>query len=381
MRLLEPVQERHPEVSWADLIQMAGALGVELTGGPVIEHMRYGRMDAPNFHEERGTFTCPVLAYNAAEEAPTAPAVAATQEGRASERAKDRRMHMHANDVFADSVAPLAGRLPQALPPYPDGATIPGVHIRNVFYRLGFNNKEIVALCGAHTIGRAFSDRSKCTTNSSGPQGATKYTRPTACPWAKLGSAGAADGEQETRSIGMPGGCSWTRNWQQFDNSYFQEAAGQSASTDSDSKAALSTLQHMRRSSLTAPAAADAAEGAGKVMLPQRYAIRKPVSANWAEHGRDPELLWLPTDNALQTDPEFRAHFQLYARDQAVSESAHVPISRAPCPRSSILVDTNRPSPSLQAFFADYAAAHRKMSELGARFDEVHGPISLQDDA
>ena len=233
-------------------------------------------------------------------------------------------MHMHAKDVLTDGVAPLAGRLPQALPPYPDGATIPGVHIRNVFYRLGFNNKEIVALCGAHTIGRAFSDRSKCTAYSSGPQGATKYTRPTACPWAKPGSAEAAGGEGTTRSIGMPGGCSWTRNWQQFDNSYFQVAAGQGDSTDSDSKAALSTLQHMRRTSLTTPAAAAAVEEDEKVMLPKRYEIRNPVSANWAKHGRDPELLWLPTDNALQTDPEFRPHFQLYAKDQAVSVSAHV---------------------------------------------------------
>ena len=33
-------------------------------------------------------------------------------------------------------------------------------HIRDIFYRLGFNDREIVALIGAHALGRAHADRS-----------------------------------------------------------------------------------------------------------------------------------------------------------------------------------------------------------------------------
>ncbi len=33
-------------------------------------------------------------------------------------------------------------------------------HLRKVFYRMGFNDKEIVALSGAHTLGRCHEVRS-----------------------------------------------------------------------------------------------------------------------------------------------------------------------------------------------------------------------------
>jgi len=42
---------------------------------------------------------------------------------------------------------------PSANPPFPGGAPSADVHLRTVFYRLGLNNRETVALCGAHTIG------------------------------------------------------------------------------------------------------------------------------------------------------------------------------------------------------------------------------------
>lgn len=58
-----------------------------------------------------------------------------------------------------------------------------------------------------------------------------------------------------------------------------------------------------------------------------------------AEKGTcDPELLQLATDNALLTDPAFRPLVEKYAADQ-------------------------------DAFFADYAAAHKRLSELGAVFE------------
>ena len=44
--------------------------------------------------------------------------------------------------------------------PWPNAASGAGEHLRHVFYRQGFNDQEIVALSGAHTIGRAFPNRS-----------------------------------------------------------------------------------------------------------------------------------------------------------------------------------------------------------------------------
>ena len=42
--ILEKIKVKYDNISWADLIQMAGALAVELSGGPVID-MVYGRKD------------------------------------------------------------------------------------------------------------------------------------------------------------------------------------------------------------------------------------------------------------------------------------------------------------------------------------------------
>ncbi len=44
--------------------------------------------------------------------------------------------------------------------PYPDGAPDAATHLRNVFYRMGLTDQEIVALSGAHTLGRAYPSRS-----------------------------------------------------------------------------------------------------------------------------------------------------------------------------------------------------------------------------
>lgn len=54
------------------------------------------------------------------------------------------------------SVPPL-GRLPDA-----DKGTIGGTiqHIRDIFGRMGFNDREMVALIGAHAVGRCHTDAS-----------------------------------------------------------------------------------------------------------------------------------------------------------------------------------------------------------------------------
>jgi len=102
--LLEPIKKRHPNVSYADLYILAGVVAVEEMGGPKVP-FRWGRTDAP---------------------APACPE-------------KDKR--------FSPD-----GRLPDG----DKGAQ----HIRDIFYRMGFDDQGIVALGGAHAVGRCHTDRS-----------------------------------------------------------------------------------------------------------------------------------------------------------------------------------------------------------------------------
>jgi hypothetical protein len=89
--MLYPVKQRHPEISYADLWCLASVAAIEFSGGPKIP-FKFGRQD---FTDE--------------------------------------------------SRCPANGRLPDAL----KGAD----HIRDVFGRMGFNDQEIVALIGGHTLG------------------------------------------------------------------------------------------------------------------------------------------------------------------------------------------------------------------------------------
>ncbi|CAI8598298.1 unnamed protein product [Vicia faba] len=199
LKLLQPIKDKYSGVTYADLFQLAGATAVEEAGGPKIP-MKYGRVDTT------GPGQCP-------EE----------------------------------------GRLPDAGPPSPAD------HLREVFYRMGLDDKEIVALSGAHTLGRSRPDRS----GWGKPE--TKYTK---------------DGP------GAPGGQSWTAQWLKFDNSYFKDI----------------------------------------------------------KEKRDEDLLVLPTDAALFEDPSFKVFAEKYAEDQ-------------------------------EAFFKDYAEAHAKLSNLGAKFDPPEGIV------
>ncbi|KAJ7965541.1 Ascorbate peroxidase [Quillaja saponaria] len=202
LKLLQPIKDKYSGVTYADLFQLASATAVEEAGGPKIP-MKYGRVD-----------------------------------------------------VSGPEQCPEEGRLPAAGPPSPAD------HLREVFYRMGLSDKEIVALSGAHTLGRSRPERS----GWGKPE--TKYTK---------------DGP------GAPGGQSWTVKWLKFDNSYFKDI----------------------------------------------------------KEKRDEDLLVLPTDAVLFEDPSFKVYAEKYAEDQ-------------------------------EAFFKDYAEAHAKLSNLGAKFDPLEG-ITIDD--
>ena len=109
--LLEPVKEAFPDVSYADIFQMASARAIELAGGPKID-MLYGRVDAAG--------------------------------------PKDCSPEGNLPDAEAGDNGKYGG----------DGGTkstedtTPFGHLRKVFYRMGFDDEGIVALSGAHTFGK-----------------------------------------------------------------------------------------------------------------------------------------------------------------------------------------------------------------------------------
>ncbi|KAJ3682802.1 hypothetical protein LUZ60_013029 [Juncus effusus] len=96
VRLLEPIKEQFPILSYADFYQLAGVVAVEVTGGPEVP-FHPGRQDKPE--------------------------------------------------------PPVEGRLPDAT----QGCD----HLRQVFCKqMGLSDKDIVALSGAHTLGRCHKERS-----------------------------------------------------------------------------------------------------------------------------------------------------------------------------------------------------------------------------
>ena len=92
IKLLTPIKETYPNISWADLIVLAGVVSLEELGGPRVG-FKYGRTDAP-----------------------------------------------------------LDISLKEAVTRIPDHRKGMG-HVKNVFYRLGFARGEMVALMGGHTVG------------------------------------------------------------------------------------------------------------------------------------------------------------------------------------------------------------------------------------
>ncbi len=107
--LLEPVKAACPDLTYADLYVLSGAVAIDEMGGPSID-FRWGRSDASS------------------QQPPS----------------KDSR--------FSPD-----GRLPDGDKPTRE-QTIQ--HLRDIFYRMGFDDKAIVALSGAHAVGRCHTDRS-----------------------------------------------------------------------------------------------------------------------------------------------------------------------------------------------------------------------------
>jgi len=98
MAKLEKIKARYPGVSYGDLYTLAGVVAIEEMGGPKVS-WRAGRVDATS-------------------------GAACTADGRLPDASKKEQ------------------------------------HIRDIFYRMGFNDQEIVALIGAHSMGRCHKDRS-----------------------------------------------------------------------------------------------------------------------------------------------------------------------------------------------------------------------------
>ena len=126
--LLEPVKRAHPNVSYADLYVYAGVLAVEACGGPTVG-FRPGRSDAL----------------------------------KATPPEQDKR--------FTPD-----GRLPGA-DAGDHGKEKTAQHIRDIFYRMGFNDQEIVALSGAHALGRCHTDRSGYWCAARAPRNAGRWAR------------------------------------------------------------------------------------------------------------------------------------------------------------------------------------------------------------
>ncbi|KAF5637072.1 heme-binding peroxidase [Fusarium sp. NRRL 25303] len=202
---LEPIKRLHPWITYSDLWTLAGVTAIRAMGGPEIDWLP-GRTDFTD-----------------------------------------------------DSKLPPRGRLPDAA----QGAD----HIRDIFYRMGFNDREIVALSGAHSLGR-------CHTENSGFEG------------------------------------KWVNNPTRFSNQYF------------------------------------------RLLLSEKWTEKTvPESGVTQFSSVDPdteeELMMLPTDIALTTDPEFSKYVRLYAEDK-------------------------------ELFFNDFKAAFAKLLELGIARD-AEGNITNSD--
>ena len=101
IRWMQNVHDKHPGISYGDLYTLGGVVAVKTLGGPVIP-WGYGRVDTDN-----------------------------------------------------KNLIPSEGRLPDpATPPGSPATELDAAHLRKIFGRMGLNDQDIVALSGAHAVGR-----------------------------------------------------------------------------------------------------------------------------------------------------------------------------------------------------------------------------------
>ncbi|KAL6277735.1 hypothetical protein ACE6H2_021336 [Prunus campanulata] len=141
VRLLEPIKEKFPILSYADFYQLAGVVAVEITGGP----------DVP-FHPGRPVIDIENTICDDID-------FLALKQRRHGKNVLKCDINLNFYSLvqvmykFQDKQEPPPeGRLPDAS----KGSD----HLRDVFGHMGLSDKDIVALSGGHTLGRCHKERS-----------------------------------------------------------------------------------------------------------------------------------------------------------------------------------------------------------------------------
>eukprot|EP00574_Skeletonema_japonicum_P004635 CAMPEP_0201723520 /NCGR_PEP_ID=MMETSP0593-20130828/7558_1 /ASSEMBLY_ACC=CAM_ASM_000672 /TAXON_ID=267983 /ORGANISM="Skeletonema japonicum, Strain CCMP2506" /LENGTH=441 /DNA_ID=CAMNT_0048214645 /DNA_START=27 /DNA_END=1352 /DNA_ORIENTATION=+ len=218
---LEPVKKKFPEISYSDLWILASYVGLEVTGGPVIE-FQPGRVDHPDesYWEQMSYGRLP---------------------------AAEKYCCPHLDDSNVSSSLDESGKV--------KGWEGLCTHVRNeVFYRMGFNDQEIVALlCGGHVYGR-------CHPNASG------YAGP------------------------------WVENMTEFSNEYATDMIEDEWTLVSHGDTWL--------------------DEQGSAELRPAPGNRQFVNQKKGVSGDDPNQMMLLSDMILAWDPDFRPILEMYAEDE-----------------------------------------------------------------
>ena len=186
--VLEPIKARYPDVSYADMYTLAGKVAIESAGGPQIS---WRKPTPHSAYAWRATHSAPVSAteciscdpfacvpwcttcqpvaagasspHPAGAAASRSPSANSPSANTPSANTPSANTPPHATgagrvDDLVEAVTP-DGRLPNADTGHGQAAN--AHHLRyDVFYRMGFGDREIVALSGAHALGRAHPDAS-----------------------------------------------------------------------------------------------------------------------------------------------------------------------------------------------------------------------------
>ncbi|KAJ3229758.1 hypothetical protein HDU78_008833 [Chytriomyces hyalinus] len=188
VKLLQPVKDAHPEITWADLIILTGNAAIESMGGPKLGFCA-GRKD-----DADGSASL-VLGPTPEQEA-LSPC----------------KLNGNCTSPFGPTTVGLIYVNPEGHLGNPDPA-LSAVDVRDTFSRMGFNDLETVALIGGgHAFGKM---HGACTT---GP-GPNPIQSPDA-PWPGTCGSGPLKGKgNNTYTSGFEG--AWTRDPTEWSSEYF----------------------------------------------------------------------------------------------------------------------------------------------------------------